>query len=96
MRRTTMGNQFPQPAGSERVSRQADFDGVLWVVEVQHRPRKEPYRRGIGQSLQVVGDLFKAGVLAERKVGILAACPRNLVGGLERYDGGSPVVRSHR
>ena len=26
----------------------------------------------------------------------LAACPRNPVGGPERYDGGSPVVRSHR
>ena len=49
--------------------RQAEFDGVSWAVEVQHRPRQEPYQRGVGQSLSVVAGFFRVGVFAGRKAG---------------------------
>ena len=65
------GNLFLKPADAERVIRQADFDCVPWAVEVQRRPRQEPYQRGVGQSLQVVGELFEVGVVAGRKAGFL-------------------------
>ena len=51
--------------------RQADFDGVPWAIEVQDGPRQESYQRGVGQSLQVVGDLFRFDGFAGRKSGFL-------------------------
>jgi len=53
------------------VIRQADFDGVARTIRIQHRPRQKPYQRGVGESLQVVSELFEVGVFAGRKAGCL-------------------------